>query len=63
MSNFNLNKAVLAGRLTADPKLKLTQTGVAVVSFSLAINRSAKIVDNQKVTETDFITCLSLIHI
>lgn len=59
MSNLNLNKVVLAGRLTADPELKLTQIGVSVVSFNLAINRSAKVVNNQKVTETDFITCVA----
>ena len=27
MSNLNLNKVVLAGRLTADPELRLTQKG------------------------------------
>ena len=59
MSNLNLNKVVLAGRLTADPELKLTQTGVSVVSFSLASNRSARVVNNQRVVETDFITCVA----
>ena len=39
MSSLNLNKVVLCGRLTADPELKQTQTGVPVVSFTLAINR------------------------
>ena len=39
MSNLNLNKVVLAGRLTSDPELKQTPTGISVVSFSLAINR------------------------
>ncbi len=39
MANFNLNKVILGGRLTADPELKQTQTGVAVVSFSIAVNR------------------------
>lgn len=39
MANFNLNKVILGGRLTADPELKQTQNGIAVVSFSIAVNR------------------------
>ena len=39
MSSLNLNKVVLCGRLTADPELKQTPSGVAVVSFTLAVNR------------------------
>ena len=39
MSSLYLNKVVLCGRLTADPELKQTQSGVPVVSFTLAINR------------------------
>ncbi len=32
----DLNKAMLIGRLGQDPELKYTQTGIAVVSFSVA---------------------------
>lgn len=39
MANFNLNKVILGGRLTADPELKTTQSGVSVVTFSIAVNR------------------------
>ena len=39
MSNLNLNKVILGGRLTADPELKQTTGGVAVVTFGLAVNR------------------------
>ena len=39
MSSLNLNKVVLCGRLTADPELKQTGSGIAVVSFTLAVNR------------------------
>ena len=39
MSSLNLNKAILCGRLTADPELKQTGSGVAVVSFTIAVNR------------------------
>ena len=34
-----LNKAILLGRLTADPELRHTPNGVAVTSFTLAVNR------------------------
>ena len=39
MSALNLNKVVLAGRITADPELKQTPTGVSVLRFTLAVNR------------------------
>ena len=55
MSNLNLNKVVLAGRLTADPELKLTPGNVSVVTGSIAVNRPPRVVNNQKVTECDFI--------
>ena len=34
-----LNKIFLMGRLTRDPELRHTQTGTAVASFSLAVDR------------------------
>lgn len=34
-----MNKAVLVGRLTRDPELRYTQTGIAVANFTLAVNR------------------------
>lgn len=42
MANFNFNKVMLGGRLTADPEMKQTQSGVAVCSFSMAVNRKVK---------------------
>ena len=36
---MNLNKAIIGGRLTADPELKQTQSGIAVCTFSVAVNR------------------------
>ncbi|MGN1409061.1 MAG: single-stranded DNA-binding protein, partial [Eubacteriales bacterium] len=36
MANFNLNKVILGGRLTADPELKTTPSGVSVTSFTVA---------------------------
>ena len=40
MANFNLNKVILGGRLTTDPALKTTPSGVSVVTFTMAINRN-----------------------
>ena len=44
-----LNKVILIGRLTRDPELKYTPNGVAVCSFTLAIDRKFN------KNETDFI--------
>lgn len=41
-ANFNFNKVMMGGRLTADPELKQTQSGVAVCTFSIAVNRYVK---------------------
>lgn len=49
-----LNKIVLMGRLTRDPELRHTQSGTAVTSFTLAVDRDFK----DKATgekQTDFI--------
>ena len=32
----SLNKVILIGNLTADPELKQTQSGISVVSFTIA---------------------------
>lgn len=52
MSNFNFNKVILGGRLTADPELKQTTSGIPMVSFTVAVNRSFASKDQQR--ETDF---------
>lgn len=38
----NLNKVQLIGRLTRDPELKYTQSGKAVVQFTLAVDKPKK---------------------
>lgn len=38
MANFNFNKVIIGGRLTADPELKTTPSGISVTSFSVAVN-------------------------
>lgn len=35
-----LNRAILMGRLTADPELRYTQNNTPVTSFTLAVNRT-----------------------
>ena len=35
-----LNKAILMGRLTADPELRHTQSNIPVTSFTLAVDRT-----------------------
>lgn len=48
-----LNCAIIMGRLTADPELRTTSTGLSVTSFSVAVDRSyAK---NGEDRQTDFI--------
>lgn len=53
MANFNINKSVLGGRLTADVELKQTPNGVPVCTFTIAVNRKG----NRE--ETDFINCVA----
>lgn len=48
-----LNKIILMGRITRDPELRRTQSGTAVTSFSLAVDRDFKSQNGEK--ETDFI--------
>ena len=48
-----LNRIILMGRLTRDPELRRTQSGTAVTSFSLAVDRDFKSQSGNK--ETDFI--------
>lgn len=60
MSNLNLNKVVLAGRLTTDPELKQTTSGFSVVSVNLAINRRrGRSADQNDQQQTDFITIVA----
>ena len=51
---FNL--VVLTGRLTADPELKTTQTGISVTSFFIAVSRSYR---SGEEPQTDFINIVA----
>ncbi len=59
MSNLNLNKVVLAGRLTVDPELKQTTSGFSVVSVNLAVNRRRARGEQGGEQQTDFITLVA----
>ncbi|WLR41872.1 single-stranded DNA-binding protein [Bacillus carboniphilus] len=51
-----LNRVVLVGRLTKDPELRYTPNGVAVATFTLAVNRT--FTNQQGEREADFINCV-----
>lgn len=51
---FNL--VVLTGRLTADPELKTTQSGISVTSFSIAVDRRYRAGEER---QTDFINIVA----
>ena len=61
MSSLNLNKVILCGRMTADPELKNTQSGIPVVSFTLAVNRryQAKSAAGAQAQQADFISIVA----
>lgn len=52
-----INNTTLVGRLTKDPELKHTNSGIAVASFTLAVERNYTNAQGER--ETDFITCQS----
>lgn len=52
-----MNSICLMGRLTADPELKTTQSGLSVTSFSLAVDRPYASKERERVT--DFISCVA----
>ena len=53
-----LNHIVIMGRLVRDPELRRTGSGVAVTSFTLAVDRDFGKNENGE-KETDFIDCVA----
>jgi len=53
---MSMNKVILQGRLTADVELRRTQSGTAVGSFNLAVDRDVKPQNGER--ETDFVSCV-----
>ncbi len=56
---MNINVVVLAGNLTRDPELKVTQSGQPVANIGLAVNRKWKSKDGEAREETLFITVVA----
>ncbi|QHJ77341.1 MAG: hypothetical protein [Bacteriophage sp.] len=50
-----INVAVIVGRLTQDPELRTTQSGISVCQFTVAVNRPKS--KDSEVQNTDFISC------
>lgn len=55
-----LNKAILVGRLTKDPEIRSTASGISVCSFTVAINR--RFVKQGEERQADFINCVAFRH-
>ena len=53
-----LNHIIVMGRLTRDPELRRTGSGIAVASFTLAVDRDFSPKDGGE-RETDFIDCVA----
>ncbi|MBQ1545580.1 MAG: single-stranded DNA-binding protein [Clostridia bacterium] len=52
-----LNCAVIMGRLTADPELRTTTSGVSVTSFTVAVDRNYQKAGTER--QTDFINVVA----
>jgi single-strand DNA-binding protein len=52
-----LNDIALLGRLTRDPELRRTGSGIAVANFTIAVERDYAGPNKEK--ETDFIDCVA----
>ena len=51
-----LNHCIIMGRLTRDPELRTTTSGVSVASFSVAVDRDYQSGEEK---QTDFINCVA----
>lgn len=58
MASLNLNKAIIAGRLTSDPELRQTPSGIAVTRFTVAVNRRHSSKEGEQ-PQADFINCVA----
>lgn len=51
-----INRVVLVGRLTKDPEYRVTQSGVSIATFTLAVNRTFTNAQGER--QADFINCI-----
>ena len=54
-----INRAILIGRLTADPEQRQTNTGTCVTSFSVACSERWKDKQGQQQEKTEFLNCVA----
>lgn len=52
-----MNKIILVGRLTKDPDIRNTSSGVSVTTFTIAVNRPFK--NKEGNYDADFLQCVS----
>ena len=52
-----LNKVILMGRITHEPELKASSSGISVLTFSLAVERNYSRQGEER--QTDFINCVA----
>lgn len=52
-----MNKVILMGRLTHDPELRTTQSGISSCRFTIAVNRNYKNQNGEY--DADFISCVA----
>lgn len=52
-----MNRVVLVGRLTRDPEMRTTSSGISQTRFSIAVNRRTAGADGRR--EADFINCVA----
>lgn len=52
-----MNKAIIIGRLTRDPEMRTTQSGINSTTFTVAVSRNYSGANGER--ETDFINCVA----
>ncbi|MBO5990939.1 MAG: single-stranded DNA-binding protein [Lentisphaeria bacterium] len=52
-----MNRVILMGRLTADPELRQTPSGISVATFTVAVDRRYQAKGQER--ESDFIPCVA----
>jgi single-strand DNA-binding protein len=55
----SINKVMLSGRLTREPELRYTPAGVAVMTFSIALNRRYKDQSGEWKEEVSFVNVVA----